>query len=207
MNINILKHPIPHIVIDNFLDDINGISNLAKSLYGYSVVGAHGNEVFDGLKRREVYLETIPENKRIIVDHIADAFMTKFWSEEMKLMFSHLEHPFPMMNAVSDGGLLLGFYDSEDHYTVHHDNSFMTAVLYIHSPKKFTGGDFIITNQLKMNNYKEEERVIIESISNRLVIFPSCYLHGVTQILSQSKGDVDGMRIALSYFMSFHPFN
>lgn len=207
MNIDVFKTPIPYIIIDNFLPDIKSTSDLAKQLYSFSVEGEHRREEFLGLKRRELYLEHLPENRQTLGDHLISEFMNTFWSVEMKGMFAKLDYPFPMINAVTNGGFLLGYYDHEDHYEIHHDNSFMTAVLYLHTPKNFTGGDFVLTNQIQTNNFRDEERIVIESTSNRLVIFPSTFLHGVTPILSSVTNDVDSMRIAFSYFMSFHPFN
>mgnify|MGYP000029434113 CR=1 FL=1 len=73
------------------------------------------------------------------------------------------------------GDVLLSRYDESDYYDTHRDGSIYTAVLWLHSePKTFEGGEFYFMF--------DGERVDVESKSNRLVLFPSVYEHGVTPI-------------------------
>jgi Rps23 Pro-64 3,4-dihydroxylase Tpa1-like proline 4-hydroxylase len=68
---------------------------------------------------------------------------------------------------------VLHYYEHSDYYLPHRDNSAFTCLIWLYKePRRFAGGDFRI-DALERD---------IELKNNRLVIFPSCFLHSVTPL-------------------------
>lgn len=91
------------------------------------------------------------------------------------------------------GRTLLSSYGNGDGYGGHVDvqlDCVVTAVLMLTiEDQKFTGGNFVLGN-------KE-----IEFKNNRLIIFPSCRMHSVTEV-SLDKDIYRNRRFTLQYFIS-----
>jgi Rps23 Pro-64 3,4-dihydroxylase Tpa1-like proline 4-hydroxylase len=67
----------------------------------------------------------------------------------------------------------LSYYEENDYYDSHRDNSVFTALMWLNKePKKFEGGDLVFESLNETIEYK----------SNRLVLFPSFLFHAVTPI-------------------------
>jgi Rps23 Pro-64 3,4-dihydroxylase Tpa1-like proline 4-hydroxylase len=92
------------------------------------------------------------------------------------------------------GKTLLSSYGDSDRYGHHVDvelDCIVTAVLMLHlsDEKKFSGGDFqLLDETIKFKN-------------NRVIIFPSCRMHGVTPVKLESDTYND-RRFTLQYFIS-----
>lgn len=205
-NIYIHHHPLPYIVIDNFFENFKEISSQAKALYPEAFPGSHNGVDYPGLNRKELYLFQKPD----ITAGLVKLAMDEFWKPQYRKTWDALPQPFSLMNNTTFSDILLGFYGDLDQYSFHHDIGFLTSIIYLHEEKNFMGGEFILTNKKQHHPFIEkEEQVIVDCVPNRLVLFPSCYIHGVNGILVPKKNhdDVNYMRIALSYFMSFkiHP--
>jgi len=68
---------------------------------------------------------------------------------------------------------MLSYYEESDHYKPHHDTFLWTCLIWmVREPRLFDGGNFTLN----------EPGVEIKLKSNRMVIFPSCYLHSVDPI-------------------------
>jgi len=68
---------------------------------------------------------------------------------------------------------LLSYYEENDHYEPHHDTFAWTCLIWmVKEPRLFNGGDF------KLN----ETDIEIKLKNNRMVMFPSCYLHSVSPV-------------------------
>lgn len=200
--ISIVHNPTPHIVIDNFFENFDLISSWAREIYPHAMQGSHGGAQYPGLHRRELYLAQKPD----ITNFLVELTMNEFWTPQKRKWWDTMPMPFAMLNNTTFSDLLLGFYGQGDQYSLHHDLGFITCVMYLHHEKNFQGGEFILTNRKMYHSFHEkEEEVLIESLPNRLVIFPSCYLHGVRPIIvpEGKEQELDHMRIALSYFLSF----
>jgi Rps23 Pro-64 3,4-dihydroxylase Tpa1-like proline 4-hydroxylase len=94
-------------------------------------------------------------------------------------------------NTNSDNSML-SYYEHEDYYEPHVDNFQFTCLIWFHKiPKKYEGGEF----------YFPESRNVIESKHNRLLIFPSYYLHGVKKIKFKNKNNKFGQgRYTITHF-------
>jgi hypothetical protein len=72
---------------------------------------------------------------------------------------------------------LLSYYENDDYYEPHCDESKITAITWLFkTPKLFSGGDLIIENEWQ-----------IKCMDNRTVIFPSILQHEVTKVEMQSE--------------------
>ena len=68
---------------------------------------------------------------------------------------------------------MLSYYEENDHYDPHHDTFLWTFLIWmVREPRLFNGGDF------KLN----EPDIEVKLKNNRLVAFPSCYLHSVSPV-------------------------
>tara|TARA_Y100000592_G_scaffold94511_1_gene159407 strand:- start:1010 stop:1666 length:657 start_codon:yes stop_codon:yes gene_type:complete len=87
---------------------------------------------------------------------------------------------------------VLTYYEENDKYDCHYDNStFTTLIWFYKQPKKFNGGDLIL----------EESGVQLECLHNRMVIFPGYYAHEVTPVKWIDKVDEFGWgRFTITHF-------
>ena len=68
---------------------------------------------------------------------------------------------------------LLSYYEDKDHYKHHHDIFQWTCLIWmVREPRQFSGGDF------KIN----EPDIEIKLKNNRMIMFPSCFLHSVSPV-------------------------
>jgi len=68
---------------------------------------------------------------------------------------------------------MLSYYEENDHYESHHDTFLWTCLVWmVREPRLFDGGDF------KLN----EPDIEVKLKNNRMVIFPSCFLHSVSPV-------------------------
>ena len=75
--------------------------------------------------------------------------------------------------ASNEDSSLISYYEENDHYEPHHDNFAWTCLVWmVREPRLFNGGDF------KLN----EPDVEVKLKNNRMIIFPSCFLHSVSPV-------------------------
>jgi Rps23 Pro-64 3,4-dihydroxylase Tpa1-like proline 4-hydroxylase len=68
---------------------------------------------------------------------------------------------------------MVSYYEEKDHYKPHHDTMLWTCLIWmVREPKLFNGGDFIL----------EDIDTTIKLKNNRMIMFPSCFLHSVTPV-------------------------
>ena len=92
---------------------------------------------------------------------------------------------------------LLSYYEGGDYYHEHIDLFNFTCLIWFHKqPKKYTGGDFYLPGPNK----------IIESKHNRLLIIPSYYKHGVTELKMNNKLKIGSGRYTITHFYFNYPF-
>ena len=92
---------------------------------------------------------------------------------------------------------LLSYYEESDHYKPHHDVSLWTCLIWmVREPRLFDGGDF------KLN----EPDVEIKLKNNRMVMFPSCFLHSVSPIKFHTQPkDMGYGRYCITHFYNSLP--
>ena len=85
--------------------------------------------------------------------------------EEIDLFFRYLK-------ISNRDTTMISYYENNDYYKFHRDDAVLTALCWFYKiPKKYFGGDLEL-----------EQNVFIESICNRLILFPSIIEHKVTDV-------------------------
>ena len=99
---------------------------------------------------------------------IKNVFTKKFFED---LASKHII--FEWIKQLNNESILVSYYEDNDSYLPHKDNSVYTVLVNLYKePKAFTGGDLTLGNA----GYK------IPLENNRMIIFPSWALHGVTPV-------------------------
>lgn len=90
---------------------------------------------------------------------------------------------------------LVSYYETSDYYKPHHDCFFWTILIWFYKePKKFEGGNFFLN----------EFETLIECKHNRLVAFPSWYMHEVEPVkMKEEDRFQDNGRYTLTYFLNY----
>ena len=92
---------------------------------------------------------------------------------------------------------LLSYYENNDYYEAHRDTSNITALTWLFKePKRFTGGDLIFPDT--------QEK--IECKNNKVILFPGCATHQVTQINMEKQHQNNKLgRWCISQFLYSNP--
>jgi len=128
----------------------------------------HGNQIWakknKGLFLDEIYLDRnisdiLRENRKIFDPEIHNHLI------DYNPIFRHLTN-------VNKDCTLLSYYEDSDYYNPHVDDAAVTIISWFFKhPKQFTGGSLVFENKLD-----------IECVYNRTVIFPSILKHAVTPV-------------------------
>mgnify|MGYP003641477638 CR=1 FL=1 len=91
---------------------------------------------------------------------------------------------------------IISYYDDAQEYKTHHDDPQFTALIwFFKEPKKFTGGDFIFT----------QPDINVKCKHNRMILFPSYYLHKVTPVVLDKEYRNKGLgRFTFTHFYWSH---
>tara|TARA_R110000772_G_scaffold229682_1_gene340519 strand:- start:194 stop:820 length:627 start_codon:yes stop_codon:yes gene_type:complete len=87
---------------------------------------------------------------------------------------------------------MISYYDNSQEYKNHFDTVQFTSIIWFYKePKKFTGGDFVLT----------QSDQTIECKHNRMIFFPSYYMHSVTPVSIDAENRNKGLgRFAITNF-------
>jgi Rps23 Pro-64 3,4-dihydroxylase Tpa1-like proline 4-hydroxylase len=97
----------------------------------------------------------------------------KLFLPEVSFNFQSMDNCFKYIHLTNGDSTLISYYEEKDFYKAHTDTSLLTYLYWCHKePKKFEGGDLILSELDEGITYK----------NNRLVVFPSWRLHEVTPI-------------------------
>jgi predicted 2-oxoglutarate/Fe(II)-dependent dioxygenase YbiX len=121
-------------------------------------------------KNSAIFLETFYADRNVSnISTITNKVFDKQVRDDLKMvggLFDFLEIANVEYNFLS-------YYEENDYYDSHRDNSIFTALFWLNrEPKKFEGGDLVFEHLNETIEYK----------SNRLVIFPSFFFHAVTPV-------------------------
>jgi len=89
---------------------------------------------------------------------------------------------------------MVSYYEEKDHYKSHHDTMLWTCLIWmVREPRLFNGGDFIL----------EDIDTTIKLKNNRMIMFPSCFLHSVTPVKFHTQPKEVGYgRYTITHFYS-----
>jgi hypothetical protein len=117
-----------------------------------------------------IYLDRLHENE--IIKNIIP-ISKKFYIPEIANAVADLGKMYPTYHQVNVTGNLLSYYENEDSYGPHLDQSVFTILTWLYrEPKSWTGGELIFP----------ELNAEIEAKNNRSIIFPSCFTHQVRSV-------------------------
>lgn len=184
MRIELLKEPFDHIIIHDFLDDVQMERAGTEIQFLYPRMKRVGEEGYIGgsakdtgsgeylKKNRGIFINNTynPQNN---ISYLVEYILQLCTGKELNTAAEQLGYYFRLFGKVTRYYFLLQYYDQGDDYKSHRDNSTFTSVLFLNKePKNFTGGDF----------YFEEYDYTISTENNKLIIFPSVIYHTVTPV-------------------------
>jgi hypothetical protein len=91
---------------------------------------------------------------------------------------------------------IINYYDHGDYYKEHNDVFIHSCLIFFYiRPKKFTGGDLVFT----------DSGTTVECLHNRMLLFPSYYLHKVTEIEMKEEDRNKGLgRYSFAHFYTYN---
>jgi len=91
---------------------------------------------------------------------------------------------------------IVNYYDHGHHYKEHTDVFMHSCLIFFYlQPKKFTGGDLVFT----------QSGATVECLHNRMILFPSYYLHKVTEIEMNEEDRNKGLgRYSFAHFYTYN---
>jgi predicted 2-oxoglutarate/Fe(II)-dependent dioxygenase YbiX len=179
MTIEYFETPVPHIIVRNIFNT-NDLANVWKELaflthpdkllsptITQSAISPNGNTIKNnhGVFLHDKYQTP---NMSDIYRSMTNVFTKQFCEE---VASKHMI--FKWFTELTDESFLLSYYEDNDNYLPHKDVSIYTVLINLYKePKAFTGGDLFLG----------EDGYTIPLENNRMIIFPSWAVHGVTPV-------------------------
>jgi predicted 2-oxoglutarate/Fe(II)-dependent dioxygenase YbiX len=141
-------------------------------------------------KAWRLYLDTTYAQRE--VSHILRLQLLKMSSDKIQDAIEETGPNFRLYRSTNYDEMLVNYYEDGDHYESHFDQFMLTVICWFYrTPKSYTGGDLTFT----------DTDVTLECNHNRMVMFPSYYLHAVQPIKMEGQFDVMGWgRYAIENF-------
>ncbi len=133
-----------------------------------------------------LFLDTLYVNDRS-ASAILQANRKLFDSDLIKKL-EHFDSFFSFLRYSDQDNTLLNYYAEEKEYLPHRDISIVSALTFLQLGD-FTGGDFCFPDQNET----------VQSVHNRMVIFPSCVLHTARPVYGT------GTRVSIAQFVQHKP--
>ena len=128
----------------------------------------------DGTSKSQAYRFYIEEfYKKRTLSPIINCMYKQRTNEFHKILEDNCQpYARSFLTSTADSSLL-SYYEEKDYYEPHHDIFSWTCLVWmVREPRLFDGGDF------KIN----EPDVEIKLKNNRMIMFPSCFLHSVSPV-------------------------
>lgn len=172
----------PYLIIDNFYSaeeellawaELEELTNhLSRDIEESGVATSRGT--LDPLARKRfIWMDDYYSEDRDRSFILNNNYKTVFGDEVLSKYLGPSMH---LLGSSNIDHTLLNYYEGEnEYYKSHWDTaSHTTVLLMFKQPRGFTGGDL----------HFEQPNETVECINNRMIIFPSFYLHEVTPIKS-----------------------
>lgn len=142
-----------------------------------------------------IYLSDVLNKEHYNISSIMDC-RKKFNYEPFKNFVKKSMPQGIQFNDTNKGSTVISYYDNNQKYDAHHDTTQFTTISWFYKePRKFTGGDFWFT----------QSGVEVKCKHNRMVFFPSYYLHKVTPVLMNHQDKDQGLgRFSITNFFWNH---
>lgn len=195
MQITLCKEPFEYIIIDETYteEELKLIFlelefwTLSKKLMGPEHTGTASWENGSPKKKNKgVFLDEVYTNRNY----------SNILNLNRKIYDIQLNEPSVIkdfLNLLNQDMTLVSYYENENYYHFHRDESILTAVTYLYrQPKKFKGGDLILTDY----------EIAFEPWFNRTYIMPSVVKHEVTEVIMKPEDCGKGLgRYCISNFI------
>jgi hypothetical protein len=139
---------------------------------------------------KRIYLDSIYKEYRnrsnILTIHL------KIVSPSVREAYGNTTPSYRTFNSSSRDESLVSYYENKQGYKEHFDQFMHSALIWFYKkPKRFKGGDLTFSQPNK----------IVECKHNRLVLFPSYYLHSIEEVNMEKKYRDKGLgRYCLTHF-------
>ena len=190
----------PYLMIDDFYSKDEQKLILEELRFHKNNFKVDQKVVGDGVARDENG-KSISNSKRIYLDDIygdnrQDSnilnFYKKIISPEVKEAYRYTTPSWRLFEITNHDLSQVSYYENEGDYKEHFDKYMHTCLIWFYKePKRFTGGDLTFT----------QSKQTVECKHNRMVLFPSYYLHAVDEVSMEYKYRGKGLgRYCLTHF-------
>lgn len=173
------NEPFPYIVIDDYYErseleyiweELNFLNYPYKLKRATREAGGASDESGQLLKKNfHRYLDGIYIEREL--SNILSV-NRKLFEGEYKLFRQH-PHWFFQNIMINSDYTQVGYYENNDEYGLHFDSATVTSLTWLYrEPKRFIGGDLFLGH----------EKIKIDCVNNRTLIFPSMIRHSVNRI-------------------------
>ena len=189
---------IPIAIIDNFYSDEDYNKIIAELNYLYEI-GAYkspedpdgpGTAYEDGVAlkgAKGIHLDTAYES-RDMSDILS--INRQLFDKDLSVELIKNSPYFRYLSKCDKDYTKVHYYAQGDYYKPHTDQCAITAISWFYTkPRGFFGGEFIIEKQIQ-----------VDSLNNRMVIFPSILEHEVREVIMQENQPGKG-RYSISQFL------
>lgn len=198
--LHVIKN-LPVVVIDNYYDDVSCLEIQEELDFHYSSGKFNGHNDKSGAKDL-ITGKSKKKNKFLYLDDLyQDRDFSNILKLNRKIFFSELSdqlesiHTFYRYIKSSTADItLIQYYENSDYYEFHTDESVITLITFFYKlPKSFHGGSLLFEDKLKVN-----------CLYNRSVIFPSILFHSVEPIIMKQDNLQIGVgRYSITQFIKY----
>ena len=151
-------------------------------------------------KNKSLFLDFVYQENYRFLSPILKYTEEILLSPEIKDMMEKINPAHGILKVANQHGTLVSYYEKEDAYDFHTDNSAYSTLSYFYKePKSFLGGEIVFD----VNG----EVVEIPIQNNMSIIFPSCYRHMVKPIKMKEEDLNKGLgRFCISQFIGINLF-
>jgi Rps23 Pro-64 3,4-dihydroxylase Tpa1-like proline 4-hydroxylase len=174
----------PIVVIDDFYDEkelsliwleLDFLTDASKLQSPKETLGAIDEEKNQLKSNHGLFLEDIYQDRKF--SNIL-TLNRKMFSPDIRKSLISVSPEFKYVDNINFDVTLLSYYENNDFYKGHRDKSVLSFVYWCNKePKQFSGGDLHFEELNQTIGYK----------NNRLIIFPSHYIHVVSNVEMEEK--------------------
>lgn len=167
------KNPYDHIIIDNVFEN----QELEKIFYELDFLTCsdllnHSNSSVSNVDKKNNFFCNLDDLYAHTKVSPLVNLSNKLLQTEYVDQFSNFSHSFKFLHLVNFQNNFLSYYENNDYYNSHVDNSVITFLFYFRKKEDaFSGGELILDDQK-----------FIEPKNNRCVIFTGCSKHSSSPV-------------------------
>lgn len=190
----------PFLVIDDFYNEEEQELIWSElEVHRDKLIRGHGGIAkdetgFDLASLKRFSLDRLYEGRR--QDSKIFSVYNKVYSEDVKQAYRETTPSSKTFETTNNDATILNYYENGDEYKEHSDVFMHSCLIFFYKqPKKFTGGDLVFT----------DSGTTVECLHNRMLLFPSYYLHRVTEIEMKEEDRNKGLgRYSFAHFYTYN---